>query len=210
MVPFLAMPLALAVRRYPGPTIALAGVSITTMVVATITHPLVVYETEPVKWARYLRQGFFQPTLATAYGAGRGWGAVLPTLALFAGAAVLATLASARVHLSLPALAAGALAIVAWALFAVLAPPNLGLDHQGLLDILHAGDRTALHKGFGSHPLDALALIASLAGVLGLGLARLLRHRDELGPPDRLDPPRRRTRASEPRAQNRPHALAAE
>jgi lysylphosphatidylglycerol synthetase-like protein (DUF2156 family) len=211
MVPFLAVPLALAVRRFPGPTIALAGVSITTMVVATITHPLVGYETEPVKWARYLRQGFFQPTLATAYGAGRGWGAVLPTLALFAGAAVLAMLASARVHLSLRALAAGALAIVAWALFAVLAPPNLGLDHQGLVDILHAGDRTALNKGFGSHPLDTLALIASVAAVLGLVLARLLRHSDDgPGPPDRLDARRRRARAADHRATTRPHALTAE
>ena len=69
------MPLALAFRRFPGPTIALAGVSVATMVVATITHPLIGYETETVTWARYLRQGFFQPTIATAYGAGRGWGA---------------------------------------------------------------------------------------------------------------------------------------
>jgi hypothetical protein len=211
MVPFLAVPLALAVRRFPGPTIALAGVSITTMVVATITHPLVGYETEPVKWARYLRQGFFQPTLATAYGAGRGWAAVLPTLALFAGAAVLAMLASARVHLSLRALVAGVLAIVAWALFAVLAPPNLGLDHQGLLDILHAGDRTALNKGFGSHPLDALTLIAALAAVLGLVLARLLRHRDDRpGPADRPGDRRRRARPTDHRATTRPHALTAE
>jgi hypothetical protein len=66
-------------------------------------------------------------------------------------------------------LAASALA--AWALFAALAPTLLGIDHRGLESILHAGDATALHKGFGSYPLRALAPIAAGAGVLALALA---------------------------------------
>src|SRR5262249_38836660 len=70
MLPFLAFPIALACRRWPGPTLALAAVSIATTVVATITHPLVGYETETVVWWRYLREGFFQPTIASAYGLG--------------------------------------------------------------------------------------------------------------------------------------------
>ncbi len=74
MLPFLAFPLSIAFKRWPGPTVALAGVSIATTVIATITHPLVGYETETVVWARYLREGFFQPTIASAYGLGRGWG----------------------------------------------------------------------------------------------------------------------------------------
>ena len=80
MLPFLAVPLGIAFKRFPGPTLALAGVSIATTVIATITHPLVGYENETVVWARYLRQGFFQPTIASAYGAGRGWGAISPFL----------------------------------------------------------------------------------------------------------------------------------
>jgi hypothetical protein len=44
MLPFLAFPIALAFKRFPAPTIALAAVSITTTVIATITHPLVGYE----------------------------------------------------------------------------------------------------------------------------------------------------------------------
>ncbi len=81
LLPFLAFPIALTLKRFPGPTIALAAISITTMVIATITHPLVGYENETVTWMRYLSKGLFQPTIASAYGLGRGWDgdlAVLP------------------------------------------------------------------------------------------------------------------------------------
>src|SRR6202161_3678624 len=50
MLPFLAFPVAIALKRWPGPTVALAGVSIATTVIATITHPLVGYENETVVW----------------------------------------------------------------------------------------------------------------------------------------------------------------
>jgi hypothetical protein len=76
ILPFLGFPIALALRRLPSPTLALAGASIAIAAVATITHPLVGYETETVIWARYLGQGFFQPTIATAFGLGRGWGGI--------------------------------------------------------------------------------------------------------------------------------------
>ena len=175
MLPFLAFPLAIAFKRFPGPTIALAGVSIATTVIATITHPLTGYETEVVVWARYLREGFFQPTIASAYGLGRGWGGIWPFLLAAGGAIVLAACAGRRVRLSARALGTGVLALLAWALFAVLAPTLLGIDHRGLLSILGAGDHTALHKGFGSYPLKTLAPIAAIAGLLALAAMRLLR-----------------------------------
>ena len=175
VLPFLALGLAAACRRFPGPTLALAGVSIATTVIATITHPLVGYETETVVWARYLRQGFFQPTIATAYGLGRGWGGIWPFL-VAAGAGVgLAGLAMARVRLTAGALLWGAAALAAWALFAALGPTALGIDHRGLLSIVGAGDQTALHKGFGDYPLRALVPIAAVAGLVTLAAARLLR-----------------------------------
>ena len=89
MLPFLAFPVAIALKRWPGPTVALAAVSIATTVIATITHPLVGYENETVIWARYLREGFFQPTIASAYGLGRGWGGIWPFLLAAGGAIVL-------------------------------------------------------------------------------------------------------------------------
>jgi hypothetical protein len=176
MLPFLAMPLAIAFKRFPAPTIALAAISITTTVVATITHPLVGYETEVVVWARYLGEGFFQPTIASAYGLGRGWGGIWPFLLAAGGAVVLAGYTCPRMRLDGGALGAGVLVLVAWCLFAAIAPTVLGIDHEGLLSIVKAGDHTALHKGFGSYPLKALAPIAATSGLLALAAARLWRN----------------------------------
>jgi hypothetical protein len=176
ILPFLAVPLGIAFKRFPGPTIALAAISITTTVIATITHPLTGYETEAVVWARYLREGFFQPTIASAYGLGRGWGAIWPFLLPAAGAVLLAAWTSPRVRLNGAAMGAGVLALGAWCAFAAIAPTALGIDHQGLLSIVKAGDHTALHKGFGSYPLKTLAPLAALAGLLALLAARLLRN----------------------------------
>jgi hypothetical protein len=178
MLPFLAFPIALALRRFPGPTLALAGVSIATTVIATITHPLVGYENETVIWTRLLGKGAFQPTIASAFGLGRSWGAIWPFL-LAAGAALLAC-AGAMPRLRLPGreLGAGLLALVAWALFAALAPTLLGIDHQGLLDIVKAGDHTALnltlHEG-SRYPLRTLAPIAAACGFLALAAMAFLR-----------------------------------
>ena len=73
-------------------------------------------------------------------------------------------------------LRAALLALAAWGLFAALAPTMLGIDHRGLLSIVGAGDHTALHKGFGSYPLKALAPLAAGAGLLALAAARRWRH----------------------------------
>jgi hypothetical protein len=179
MLPFLAFPVALALRRWPGPTVALAAVSIAATVIATITHPLVGYETETVVWARYLREGFFQPTIASAYGLGRGWGGIWPFLLAASGAVVLTAWATPRLRLSNATLGYGLLALIGWCLFAALAPTVLGLDHQGLLDIRSAGDRTALnltlHHG-SRYPLRTLAPLAAACGLLALCAMRLLRN----------------------------------
>jgi hypothetical protein len=172
MLPFLALPIGLALKRYPGPTIALAAVSIVATVVATITHPLIGYETEAIVWARYLREGLFQPTLASAVGMGRGWGGIWPFLLAAGGAVALAVLATARTRISRSSLLAGVLALAAWCLFAALAPTLLGIDHRGLLSIVGAGDNTALHKGFGDYPLRTLAPLAAATALLALLGAR--------------------------------------
>lgn len=174
MLPFLALPIGIALARYPGPTIALAGVSLTTTIIATITHPLIGYETEAITWMRYVREGFFQPTIASAYGAGRGWGAIWPFLLAAGGAVLLATLATARTRISRASLGAGIAVLAGWCLFAALAPTLLGIDHQGLLDIVKAGDNTALHKGFGDYPLRTLAPLAAIVGLFALICARIV------------------------------------
>jgi hypothetical protein len=185
MLPFLAFPLAIAFKRFPGPTIALAAVSIATTAIATITHPLVGYENETAVWTRFLSQGFFQPTIASAFGAGRGWGALWPFLLAAALGVLLAGLATPRMRLSVTTLGAGALALLAWGLFAAIAPTLLGIDHRGLLSIKGAGDQTALnlklHDGT-TYPLTKLVLIAGVAGLIALIAARLFRN--ERGEPE--------------------------
>jgi hypothetical protein len=171
MIPFLALPIGIALKRYPGPTIALAGVSLTTIILATITHPLVGYETETVVWGRYLLDGSFQPTIASAFGLGRSWGAIWPFALAAGGAVLLAALASARTHISNRSLLVGVCALAGWCMFAVFAPTLLGIDHRGLLSIVSAGDKTALIKHPGRYPLHTLAPLAALVGLVGLLLS---------------------------------------
>jgi hypothetical protein len=182
LLPFLAFPVALTLKRFPGPTIALAAISITTTVIATITHPLIGYENETVTWMRYLSEGYFQPTIASAYGLGRSWGAIWPFLLPAAGGVLLAAFVTPRLRLPNRALGAGLLALVGWGLFAVLGPTLLGIDHQGLREIYNAGDHTAfnlkLHSG-ARYPLKTLALVAFVAGALALAAMRLTRSERE-------------------------------
>jgi hypothetical protein len=177
MLPFLAVPLGIAYRRWPAPTIALAAVSITTTAVATITHPLTGYETEVVIWARLLRAGSFQPTIASAFGLGRSWGAIWPFLLAAGGAIVLTAKATPRLNMTRASILTALAILAGWALFAALAPTVLGIDHRGLLSIVGAGDHTALHKGFGGYPLKTLAPLAGAAGLLALATCSMLKRR---------------------------------
>ena len=179
MLPFLACPLGIALKRYPGPTIALAAISIATTVIATITHPLVGYENETVIWTRLLGNGSFQPTIASAVGLGRSWGAIWPFFLAAGGAVGLAAWATPRLRLPGRALGLGVAVALAWGLFAALAPTVLGIDHRGLLSIVGAGDHTALnlklHDGT-RYPLRTLAPLAAFAALLALAAMGLLRN----------------------------------
>lgn len=182
-LPFLAFPVALALKRWPGPTVAMAAVSIAATVIATITHPLVGYETETVVWMRYLGQGLFQPTIASAYGLGRGWDGIWPFLVAAGAAIVLAVAATPRLRLSDGSVLAGVAALAGWCVFAALGPTVFGIDHAGLSSIVKAGDHTALstaaHPSFSSYPLKALAPTAAAVGLLALLTMRLLRKAPE-------------------------------
>jgi hypothetical protein len=197
LLPFLAFPVALTLKRFPGPTIALAAISITTTVIATTTHPLVGYENETVVWMKYLKEALFQPTIASAYGLGRGWGGIWPFFLAAGGALVAAAWATPRLRLSVPTLLWGLVALAGWALFAALAPTVLGIDHAGLVSIYNAGDHTALnlklHSGT-TYPLKGLAELAAAVGLLALGAMRLARNQRER-------PSRRRDADAESRPQ---------
>jgi hypothetical protein len=146
---------------------------------------------------RLLGKGSFQPTIASAFGLGRGWGAIWPFLLAAFGAILLCVQAAPRMRLPGRELGTGLLALTAWALFAALAPTLLGLDHQGLESIVKAGDHTALnltlHNG-ARYPLRTLAPVAAGAGLLALAAMRLLR--SDAGPPSA--PPATRATARSP------------
>ena len=129
---------------------------------------------------RYLSKGFFQPTIASAFGLGRSWGAIWPFFLAAGAGLALAAWATPRLRIDGRALAYGLLALIAWGLFAALAPTVLGIDHAGLESIVGAGDHTALsttlHPGFSSYPLKTLVPVAAVAGLLALCAMRLARN----------------------------------
>ncbi len=184
MIPFLACPLGLALKRFPGPTVTLAGASIALTVIATITHPLVGYENETVVWERFLSQGLLQPTIATAYGLDRGWSSIWVFLVPALAGLVLATAGTRRVKLTAAGVGWGVLVLLGWALFATLAPKLLGIDHAGLESIFKAGDHTALNtaqpgRAYSAYPLDKIVPIGAAAGLLALGAFGLTRNQPQ-------------------------------
>jgi hypothetical protein len=124
MLPFLAVPLALAFRRYPAVTLSLAVPSTVLMVVATATHPLIGSDETGI-WANVLNSATFEHTVVTLLGAGNGWGGILPFFLAVAVAIGLAISATDRVSFAGGTLAS-ALAVAVWACAAIAAPDILG------------------------------------------------------------------------------------
>jgi len=129
VLPFLGVPIAIAYRRFPAATLALAICSAATILAATVTQPLLGNDATGY-WGHVVGIASFEHTVATIAGAGNGWGGLVPVIAALALAAVLAVVATPR-----PALARGALpaaaAVMAWAGVALAAPL---LGHAGAGD----------------------------------------------------------------------------
>lgn len=96
MLPFMALGLAAAYRRFPRLTAVLAVVSAARMLLATLTEPLVGSDTSV--WVDRLSKGDFTATVFTEAGLGNGWAAIAPVLAAAAAAGVLAFLAARPVR----------------------------------------------------------------------------------------------------------------
>jgi hypothetical protein len=160
ILPFLAVPLAAAARRIPGPTLGLAAGGAIVELVYTATTPLAAWD--GLAWRRFL-DGDVIPTLADPLGI-EGRLAVVP-LFVAAAAAFSAALARARPVVGRRQLAAGALAVGAWA-------------------ALVASSRRLLFDGTPFGPTIVLAAFTITAGVVALLLlaepratiARCVRH----------------------------------
>jgi hypothetical protein len=156
MLPFCAVPLALALRRFPAVTIALALPSTVLMLVATTTQPLLGFDWTGY-WAHVLDLATFEHTAATILGAGNGWGGILPFLLAIGSGIALAVAASDRVTLARGTLGA-ALAVAVWACVAIAAPDLFAEDYHGE----YASDWNALIAAIAAGTLTLVGSAAAL------------------------------------------------
>jgi hypothetical protein len=151
ILPFLALGLAIAWRRWPAVTLALTAISATTMVTATMSHPMIGVN-DPGVWVdRMLELGSYQHSVLDLAGVSHGLVAILPFAIGIALALALGVGSLGRAHLARGARWAPA-AIVCWALCATLLPRPLQMPSDGALTLIAAAGMIALL---------AVALVAS-------------------------------------------------
>jgi hypothetical protein len=113
LIPFVGVPLALAYRRFPLPTAALAAASTVLMLAFTTTHPLAAWDGQVLDRLFSAGVDGYSATVP-ALVAVTGWYDVLPMFAAAVLALVFAVLATPRPSVSLYALASALFALVAW------------------------------------------------------------------------------------------------
>jgi hypothetical protein len=118
-LPFVAVGLAYAYRRFPALTIGMAIPSAFFMLVGTLTYPLIGKQGMGT-WADWLVQGRLEHTVLTAFGVTNAWLALAPFFAAIAIAILLAVRATPRTALADYRWAVPA--VVGWAFISALAP----------------------------------------------------------------------------------------
>jgi hypothetical protein len=152
LLPFLAVPLSIAYRRFPAMTVALAIPSAIMMLAGTITQPLLGND-DTGYWAHLIHIPAFEHTIATVLGAGNGWLALLPLLVPIALAIGLTALATCGPLPRWRGMSA-ATAVLAWGCLAAVVPELLG--HE-----------SAVGGNGGTLALILVCVGASLATLLG-------------------------------------------
>ena len=136
ILPFLAIGLGMAWRRWPAVTLSLAAISATTMITATMSYPMIATQ-DPGEWIRGMfDNGLFQYTLMNVF-AEQSMLTILPFVLLAGAALGLGVSTLGRAHLAIGARWAPA-AIGAWVLCAVVVPHPLSLP-SGEMMILIVG-----------------------------------------------------------------------
>jgi hypothetical protein len=123
VLPFLAVGLAPAFRRFRSLTLGLGIVSGTMMVAGALTHPLVT-SAGIASWPQRLVRGDLEHTLLTPLGVTDPWLAILPVLVALGAAVWLAALATPRAPAG--AVRPALLALVAWGLASIVTPSIAG------------------------------------------------------------------------------------
>jgi hypothetical protein len=157
VLPFLAVPLALAWKRWPATALALSAASVVLMATATVTLPLIGND-DIGYWGHIVELETFEHTVLSVVGLDNRWLALAPFLGALLAAALLAARATSRVEWrSRERLAAvGVLAL--WAVLAVALPEWRGRD-----------------LGPDSHAVVPLIAAAAAAGFVALAVSTPLR-----------------------------------
>jgi hypothetical protein len=143
ILPFLALGLAIAWRRWPAVTLALGAISATTMVTATMSQPMIGVN-DPGIWVdTMLDFGSFQHSVLDLAGIAHGLVAILPFAVGITVALGLGVSALGRAHLARGARWAP-LAIAAWALCAIVLPRPLQMPSDGALTLIAAAGLVGL------------------------------------------------------------------
>jgi hypothetical protein len=153
VLPFLAVPLALAWRRWPATSLALAAVSTVLMATATATLPLIGND-DVGYWAHIVELETFEHTIASVAGLDNGWLALSPFLLALLGAGLLAARATGPVEWRSRERLAAVGVVVLWAVLAVAVPEIRGRD-----------------LGIESHSVIPLIVAAAVAGLLALAVS---------------------------------------
>ncbi|HYH58374.1 MAG TPA: hypothetical protein VD790_04035 [Thermoleophilaceae bacterium] len=152
VLPFLALPLAVAWRRWPATALALTVASVVLMATATATIPLIGND-DIGYWAHIVGLENFEHTVLSLAGLDNGWPALTPFVLALLLAAVLAARATGPVEWRARERLVAAGIILAWALLAVLLPEYRGRD-----------------LGPDSHTVVPLVAAAAAAGLLALAM----------------------------------------
>jgi hypothetical protein len=115
-LPFVALGLAPAYRRFPAVTLALAIPSALLMLAGSLTYPLL-GENGTGTWTNDLGNGKIEHTLLTVLGVHSNWLAAAPVVAAIGAAVACATLATPRTRLG--PIRGGLIALVAWSVVAI-------------------------------------------------------------------------------------------
>ena len=170
VLPFLAIPLALAWRRWPATALALAAASAVLMATATATLPLIGND-DIGYWAHIVEIESFEHTVLSLVGLDNGWPALVPFLAALLGSAMLAARATGPVEWRSRERLVAAGIVIGWAVLAVALPEYRGRD-----------------LGPDSHAVIPLVAAAAAAGLVSLAVSTPLRRLGR-GPADRSTRP---------------------
>jgi hypothetical protein len=152
-LPFVALGLAYAYKRFPALTLGMAIPSGLFMLVGTLTYPLIGKQGMGT-WADWLVQGRLEHTVLTALGVTNAWLALAPFFAAVAIAIVLAVRATPGTMLADYRLAVPA--VIGWAFISALAPVLANYE----ISPLNRGNQSVLWLVAGGALLSLLTLTA--------------------------------------------------